>query len=202
MHEQLLVIMAVRGAIFVLFIVVTAQKLLEQWKAKANYKDNEGNLCNAWSLKCINQWMYFVRKKGRHEIDERPRPAYAYKNGGKSYVGLLLLLCGDIETNPGPCTVTSEVLGRQDVSTRVKESKKKDNDVINITDLQSIISGYKINMSHIIPPAHITEQTINFEGEPYLLETTNFNKLPALIFATYQIIYQGLGGDENYLVNW
>ena len=57
-------------------------------------------------------------------------------------------------------------------------------------------------MSHIIPPAHITEQTIHFEGEPYLLETTNFNKLPALIFATYQIVYQGLGGDENYLVNW
>ncbi len=81
-----------------LFNFATAQKFLEHLKAKTNYKDNEENLCNAWSLKCINQLIILPgRKRVMKSTNGPDRPTRA-----KVYVGLLLLLCGDIEINPAP----------------------------------------------------------------------------------------------------
>ena len=54
-----------------------------------------------------------------------------------------------------------------------------------------------------MPPEHVSKQKDRFEGViPYLIETTSYNHLPALILATYHIAYHGLGSDDNFFVNW
>ena len=54
-----------------------------------------------------------------------------------------------------------------------------------------------------MPPEHVSKQKDKFEGViPYIIETTSYNHLPALILATYHIVYQGLGSDDKFFVNW
>ena len=151
------------------------------------------------------------------------------RNSMKAMVLLLLLICGDVESNPGPrcndCKVSQGSLCQGDLflcqnceqkrfppkeikkMAPIKEGSKKAkscDDEIVITDEKSIIKNYRINTELLLAPVHNAEQKKKFEGhsQPYLFETIPWKNLPAFILAAYQVIYHGIGIDDNYFVYW
>ena len=148
----------------------------------------------------------------------------------KTMIFLLLLMCGDIESNPGPqcndCKLSQGKICQGDLvlcencemvrfppkarrqertehKGKIDKGKTSMADIIVITDQESIITNYKLDIGLQMPPEHVSKQKDKFEGViPYLIETTSYNHLPALILATYHIVYQGLGSDDKFFVNW
>ena len=94
--------MAARGALFALILIIVYNKLWIQVTLRLDGNQQNNNLSNLWNPNMCDQWMNILRKKGIFEIDERLRSNFVSKKDGSSYLILILLLCDDIELNPGP----------------------------------------------------------------------------------------------------
>ncbi len=121
------------------------------------------------------------------------------KHGNKAYLALLLILSGDIELNPGPMSSTCKTKTRKNN----KEKKGKEvNSEVEITDINSVISKFKIDVNLTIPKEHPSNFLERYKDTKHFSYSTTNSEIAGTILAYHNLMYDKLGLDDDYHVSW
>lgn len=204
--------MVVRGTLIALMLFFRLSQIV--WKFEdANEQSFRGVLVITSFNSVFHYSRYFNISQKKSPLRVRP-----LKNGAKPFLTLLLALCGDIESNPGPSSqvcqqnrpTESSISNTQQKNAlcpecvecleklnQAEESKRQE-----ISDIKSILDIYRINDTQEIPPEHPSNYLTKFKNIQHHVICTTNRHLPYLIKAVHELTYDTLRLDDAYLVNW